>query len=196
VHGIVLTKLRDHVVHLHGKDTWSALLLAAGLHGRVYVAVGDYPDEEVAALVQAAAKATRTSPGEVLEGFGRALAPDLIATYAFLVPPGWGALDLLQSTEQTIHQVVRARDKDAHPPVLGVTRVSPDAVTIRYSSARRLCALARGVALGVGDYYGTPLTVTESVCLLRGGAECRLEVRTAVPAPRAARSAHLPTGAL
>lgn len=186
MHGLVLTQLREHVVASYGAPTWTSLLHAAGLGGRVYAPSGDVPDEEVGALVAAAAAATGTSPAQVLEGFGRFLAPQLLATYSFLVPADWTAFDVLERTEQTIHTVVRARSKDAHPPVLGATRVGPTRVQIRYESERGLCALARGIALGLGDHYRTPVVVTETTCRQAGGPYCLLDVTgAAVPTPRA-----------
>jgi predicted hydrocarbon binding protein len=187
VHGIVLMELKKHVEQAYGAPTWGALLLAAGLQGRMYSAMGEYPDEEVLAIVAAACKATGRSADELLEGFGRFLVPDLVATYGFLVQPGWDALDLIENTEKTIHTVVRTRD-GATPPVLEVTRRGKDALSLHYASARRLCALAKGIAKGVGDFYGTPLEVAESACMQRGAPHCQLEVtRVAVtpPTPRA-----------
>ena len=187
MHGIVLMELKKHVEQAYGPQTWSALLLAAGLPGTFYNAMGEYPDADVMALVAAASKATGKSQDQVLEGFGRFLVPDLVETYRFLISPSWDALDLIEHTESTIHTVVRTRD-GATPPVLDVTRVGPDSVMIRYSSARKLCSLARGIALGVGDLYDTPLHVSESLCMHRGSPHCLLEVRRRplVPLPRTA----------
>ena len=137
MHGIVLMELKKHVEQAYGPQTWSALLLAAGLPGTFYNAMGEYPDADVMALVAAASKATGKSQDQVLEGFGRFLVPDLVETYRFLISPSWDALDLIEHTESTIHTVVRTRD-GATPPVLYLNRVGTDSVMIRYSSARKL----------------------------------------------------------
>ena len=186
MHGIVLMELKKHVEQAYGPQTWSALLIAAGLPGTIYNAMGEYPDEEVLAIVGAACEATGKSADEVLEGFGRFLVPDLVATYGFLVQPGWDALDLIANTEKTIHTVVRTRD-GATPPVLEVTRQGPDALSLRYSSSRQLCALAKGIAKGVGDFYETPLEVAETTCMHRGAPHCQLEISrvpVTTPLPR------------
>lgn len=188
MHGIVLMELKKYVEHRYGPATWSALLVAADLPGRIYSAMGEYPDEEVLDVVRATADATGATPDQVLQSFGRFLAPELIATYGFLVQPAWDAFDLIEHTEQAIHTVVRTRD-GATPPALEVTRLRDDLVTVRYSSPRRLCALARGMLLGVGDRFRTPLEVTESACTRTGSASCLLEVarvRVVPPAPRTA----------
>ena len=187
MHGIVLMELKKHVEQAYGAPTWTALLLAADLQGRMYNAMGEYPDEEVLAIVAAASKATGKAVDEVVEGFGRFLVPDLVETYRFLVQPGWDALDVIEHTEQTIHTVVRARD-GATPPVLDVTRTSADSVTVRYSSARKLCSLAKGITRGVGDHYGTPLEVQETTCMKRGAEACTFSV-IRIPAAVAPRRA-------
>jgi hypothetical protein len=189
VHGIVLMELKKHVEQAYGASTWTALLLAADLQGRMYNAMGEYPDEEVLAIVAAASKATGRTPDQVLEGFGRFIVPDLVETYRFLVQPGWDALDLIENTEHTIHTVVRARD-GATPPVLEVTRTGRDSLTIRYSSARQLCALAKGITRGVGDLYGTTLEVQESTCMKRGSTHCAMAVsRVSIMPPLPRRTA-------
>jgi hypothetical protein len=188
VHGIVLMELKKHVEQAYGASTWTALLLAADLQGRMYNAMGEYPDEEVLAIVAAASRANGRSADEVLEVFGRFVVPDLVETYRFLVQPGWDALDLIENTEHTIHTVVRARS-GATPPVLEVTRTGADSLTLRYSSARQLCSLAKGIARGVGDLYGTPLDVQESTCMKRGSTHCTMAVTRVpalAPAPRRA----------
>ena len=188
MHGLVAMELKKHVEQQWGAATWSSLLVAAGLPGRVYSASGTCPDEELVALVDAAASATGATPGQVLERFGRFLAPDLVTTYHFLVREQWTAFDLVEHTEATIHTVVRARDASATPPVLHVHRLGPQHLTVRYGSARRLCALARGILLGLGDHFGTPLQVREELCALAGAPTCLLDVSAvpALPAPRQA----------
>ena len=190
MHGIVLMELKKYVEQSYGSPTWQALLLAAGLQNRMYTAMGEYADAEVLALVQAASEATGKAPDAVLEAFGRFLVPDLVETYRFLVQPTWDALDLIEHTESTIHTVVRTRD-GATPPVLEVQRLGPDRLSIRYSSVRKLCSLAKGITKGVGDFYGTPLDVSESSCMIQGAPHCLLavsRVRAVPPVPR------VPTG--
>lgn len=185
MHGLVLVELKKHVELTYGPATWEALLLAAGLPGQTYAPLGEYDDTEVMALASAASDATGQDLAAVLEGFGRFLAPGLVETYRFLLPDEWDALDVVEHTELALHAVVRASD-GASPPYLEVVRATPDRLSLRYASRRRLCALARGIVLGLGDYYGTPLQVAEPTCVHRGAAHCHLTVARAplVPAPR------------
>ena len=69
---------------------------------------------------------------------------------------------MLANLETTIHKVIRARDVAATPPFLGIVRNGPTSVVIRYASARRLCALARGLVAGLANHYGEQVAVTET----------------------------------
>lgn len=184
VHGSIFMALRRHVVDTHGVLMWDALLVEAGLRGKLYTSLSDYPDAELMALVKAAATGLDTDKATVLQGFGRSLVKDLVRTYGSLISTTWTCFDLLEHTESTIHAVVRSRHPGATPPVLRVERRGPEAVAITYASDRRLCALARGIVLGVGDHYGTALQVHEPQCRLKGAPECRLEVLPAWTPPQ------------
>lgn len=194
MHGLVMTELKKHVEQTYGGPaTWTALLQAAGLGGKVYTALSEAPDEEVGAVVAAAVSATGLPAATVLERFGAHLVPGLLDVYGFLVPAHWTALDVIEHTETTIHTVVRTRGGGARPPVLRALRVNAHHVRVQYSSERRLCALARGIVRGVGEHFGTPLEITESACMLTGSPSCVLEVRGGVvPAQRPGEAAQQP----
>jgi predicted hydrocarbon binding protein len=179
MHGIIFAELKKYVQARHGDDTWKALLQRAGLKNSVYLPIRDYPDAEVVAIVGAASEATGAPAGEILEDFGGFIAPDLLAMYRSLVKPEWRTLEFLENTEETIHRVVRIKDPTARPPELRCERVSASEVVVRYTSARRLCAVARGIVQGVADHYGERVEILEPSCMLRGDAECRIHVTTA-----------------
>lgn len=70
MHGMVFAELRNYAERKHGKGTWDALLRNAGLQGKVYMQVQEYPDAEVVALLAAASSMTGLPVAEVLEDFG------------------------------------------------------------------------------------------------------------------------------
>ena len=179
MHGIIFAELKKYVQARHGDDAWKALLQRAGLPANtLYLPIREYPDADAAAIVGAASEATGLPAGEILEGFGRYIAPDLLGMYRALVKPEWRTLEFLENTEETIHRVVRIKDAAAKPPEIRCERLSPGEVVIRYASERRMCAVARGIARGVADHYGERVDIGEPSCMLRGDAECRIHVRT------------------
>jgi hypothetical protein len=145
--------------------------------------LGPYPDDELAAIVAAAVRATATSAPAVLEGFGEFVAPGLITTYRRLIRPEWRTLDVLANTERTI-QVFRLRNPGAEPPLLRCARPTPDRVIITYASVRRLCSFARGIIKEIAGHYGERVEITEATCMHGGAAACILSVRELSTAER------------
>lgn len=179
MHGLVFVELERFATATLGKELWQAAARAAGLEERVYVPISSYPDAELVALLTQVSKSSGIAAAALLEQFGAALAPRLLALYKFVVKPEWKALDVIEHTESVIHAVVRRRDPQAQPPQLQCTRNSPEQVTVVYSSARKLCALARGLIAGIGQSYAEGLELTEERCMLQGARDCRIVVRRA-----------------
>jgi len=179
MHGFMLAELKKYVDTRVGGEAWKNLLKDAGLGMKVYMPTQTYPDTEVVAIVTAAAKATGKPGPAILEDFGGFIVPDLVAIYGAYIKPEWKALDLIENTEETIHRVVRTRNPGAAPPELKVTRVGPDEVAIEYTSARKLCAVARGIIKGVAAHYKETVAIAEPQCMLRGDPACRLKVTLA-----------------
>ena len=179
MHGIIFAELKKYVQARHGDDTWKALVQRAGVGNTLYLPIREYPDADVVAIVGAASEATGTPAGEILEDFGGFIAPDLMAMYRSLVKPEWRTLEFLENTEETIHRVVRIKDPAARPPELRCERLSANEVVVRYTSARRLCAVARGIVRGLAAHYQERVEISEPSCMLRGDDECRIHVRTA-----------------
>ena len=188
MHGFIFSELRKYADTKLGSGAWNRLLASANLGSKLYLPIQEYPDSDAVALVAAAAKETGASTIEILEDFGRFLAPSLLGLYRTLVNPEWKTLDLLENTEQTIHSVVRARNPGAKPANLQAVRVSPDVVDLTYSSQRKLCPVAKGIIKGMSAHYGEEIEVKETACMHEGAEACRLEVRVspvAVEAPAA-----------
>ncbi len=176
MHGVIHGELKKYVVSRMGADAWNALVKEAGLQGRVHEPNKAYPDEDALALVQAAVKITGQDANAILEDFGEFLAPDLMHLYRAHVDPAWRTLDLLEFTESTIHRVVRSASPEATPPRLDVKRVNRERVTIRYQSARKMCAVAKGIIKGTAKHYQESVEIREPRCMHRGDAACEIEV--------------------
>ena len=177
MHGFILTEVQQFVESIADKQTWYAILDRAGLPDADFHNFLEYPDEQVVAIVGAASEVTGLSPAEVLERYGVFLGKDLFQIYRPIIDPAWRTIEFLEGIEQTIHRVVRSRNRRARPPGLVCERTGPEEVTIVYTSPRRLCALARGLVLGVAEHYGEALEIAEDRCMHRGDAECRIRVR-------------------
>jgi len=174
---MVMLQFQAFVAERIGANAWEDVRTRAGLARRSYLETGIYPDEELTQLVAAARELSRTPAPALIESFGEYLVPSLVTAYGALLPAEWTALDVIEHTEEMIHRVVRREQPGAAPPPLRATRVSPNEVRVSYTSARRLCALARGICRGLGRHYREVLEVEEPSCMLRGDRTCELVVR-------------------
>lgn len=179
MHGIIFSELKKFVDGKLGPDSWTKLMKESGLKAKVYLSTQEYPDAEINLLVSTASRLTGKNPQAILEEFGEFIVPDLVNIYGSLIKPAWRTLDLIEHTEETIHKVVRIKNPGAHPPELKCTRPSPKEVVITYNSARKMCAVAKGIARGIAKHYREQIMIHESSCMLRGNAVCILSIRTA-----------------
>ena len=178
MHGVIFSELRKYVNDRLGASAWDKLLVEAGFAGRIFLPVKTYPDADAVALVSTAVRITGRSADALLEDFGAYIAPDLLKMYGHLLDQSWKTLDVIEHTEETIHKVVRARTPGAAPPELSCARPSKDEVVITYSSPRRMCAIAKGIARGLATHYGDSVRVSESTCMLKDDPQCLISVRT------------------
>lgn len=175
MHGIVYASLKDHVVSVYGRETWEVVRADAGLSQQVYLPIQTYEDAEFGALAGALADRTGNDRRSVLRSVGRSTMAMFMDTYESAVDPSWDALDCVVNAESVVHAGLRDRGVDLDPPKLECER-DGDGARIRYRSPRRLCAVATGLAEGIGDHYGTPLSVVEEQCVDDGAPHCELLV--------------------
>jgi hypothetical protein len=178
LHGIVHLDLQRYVVATYGEANWKELTRRAGLEGEIYTPLRSYPDEQLLRLVKEASALVGLDPQALLESFAEFVAPRFLRLYEKMLEPHWRTLDIIEHTEDTIHRVVRMREPGALPPRLNTVRSSPNEVILTYSSPRRLCAVARGIARGIARVYDEHLVVQETVCMLKGAKACVISFKT------------------
>ena len=177
MHGMIFAELQNYADTKHGRGTWKALLKKANLENRVYLSVQEYPDTEAVGLVMAACAMTGLPLSAVLEDFGQFIVPSLVRIYGHLLKPEWKTIDVIDHTEATVHTVVRVKNPGAKPPQLKTKRLGPDEVLLIYTSARRMCFLAVGIAAGLGDYFHEKIVATQTMCVHKGATRCEILFR-------------------
>jgi hypothetical protein len=178
MHGTIFFELRKYVeTKLGGREAWNKLLTEAELGARTYEVMGDYPDSDVIKLVSTASRITGVPVRTILEDFGEFIAPDLLQMYGGVIQPSWKTLDVIEHTEDQIHSVVRLHNRDAHPPNLKCVRTSEQEVVIHYSSQRKMCDVAKGIAKGLAKFYEESISISESTCMLKGDPMCTIQIR-------------------
>jgi predicted hydrocarbon binding protein len=178
MHGTMFLHLRTFVEEHHGDAAWRSILDRAGLGPRVYLPIKSYPDEELAAIVTTAANALNAPLPRLLEDFGRHVAPHLMAMYRHLLRPEWRTLEVLLHVEETAHRAVRIEKPGAAPPYLEARRTGERRVEIHYTSARRLCPVAKGIIRGLSSHFAEEISISEPACMHRGADRCRIVVET------------------
>ncbi|MDB4908931.1 MAG: Heme binding domain protein [Gemmatimonadetes bacterium] len=179
MHGLIANQLRLFVIDKLGRDAWLDVTdVAPGVLTEAPPSLDVQVADEVivAAVVRAAALAETPVP-EVLRSFGNFLAPALLRVYSPLVKPEWRTLEVIENTEERIHTAVRIKDPSAGPPYLKSRRVADDEVLIHYTSPRKLCMVAEGIAQGLADHFGETVVISQPECMLRGNARCLVSVR-------------------
>jgi hypothetical protein len=174
LHGIVFSQLQKYVVTKRGSRAWTTLLRDAQLENRAYLPVSEYPDTEMEALVSATATMFGQPATVVLEDFGVFIASPLMNIYGHLIPKEWKTIDVIDRTEETIHNIVREQTPGAKPPVLHTIRRNVDEVVLIYGSPRKLCAFAIGIARGVAKHFNETIEVTQTKCMNDGAPHCEI----------------------
>ena len=92
MHGLIHVELERFARERLGDASWDEAIQHAGLAGREFAPSGQYADDDAVSLVVALSKEADVGPQALLEEFGEALVPSLLATYGELVDPGWGTI--------------------------------------------------------------------------------------------------------
>jgi predicted hydrocarbon binding protein len=173
VHGLILASFRDYLTAEHGAASEQEVM--AGEPRRLVSEA--YADELFTSLLARACRVTGLSRDVLLSDFGAFTAEKTFARlYPALFDRSGSARSFLLTVETRIHEVVRVAMPDALPPELEVSEIGESAVSIVYSSPRRLCAMLRGLVEGTARHYGESAQIEERTCVHRGDDACRFEV--------------------
>jgi predicted hydrocarbon binding protein len=176
MHGLIYSELKRFVVSSYGAEAWNGILKDAGMPGKVFMPTQVYDDEALTSIVSAAASKTSLKENEIHEAFGQFMGPDLYKMYQTQINPTWKTLDLIEHTEEMVHRQVRLKTPGAKPPYLKTQRTDPNSVTILYTSPRKLCGVAKGIAKAISHQYDEKVEIKEPQCLLRGDERCEIIV--------------------
>ena len=178
--GIVFNLLEEVVRREHGENVWDLLLDKAGASGS-YTSLGNYSDDEMAALVSAAAGALGQPASEVLRWFGREAMKELAAKYPVFFAPHTSSRSFVLSVNKIIHPEVRKLYTGATCPFFQFREGDDGLLSMTYRSPRKLCYLAEGFVEGAAAHYGDCVDFQHAMCLHRGDDRCVFEIRWSKP---------------
>lgn len=156
--GVIFNVVEEVVVDLWSDDVWDDILDRAGLDG-AYTSLGNYADDQLLALVEAASQLTGMTAAELTRTIGRQALPRLIER----LPDAMDGVDdgeaLLRRVNDIIHPEVLKLYPDAAPPVFGFEDTDAG-LEVTYRSVRRLDQLAAGLIEGCGDLFDQTIELT------------------------------------
>lgn len=176
--GIIFNLAEEVVRNSHGEDAWDAVLDGAGLDGS-WTSLGSYPDKDLAKVVGSAARWLGLSVEATLRVIGEGAVPLLAQRYPQFFRPHATTSSFVLTLNDVIHPEVRKLYPGATPPTFGFASLGQNDLSLSYSSARQLCALAVGFLHGAASHYGQSVVITQPSCGLRGDARCLIHCQFA-----------------
>jgi predicted hydrocarbon binding protein len=174
--GIVFNAFEEMIVGQHGEDAWDDLLDTTGLEG-AYASPGSYPDEELRALVGAAADAFDSTNEALIRQLGRSAIPLFAARFPEVFAPYDNARSLVLNLNEIIHPEVRKLYPGADVPIFDYELPSAETLVMGYHSKRKLCVLGEGLLEGTARHFGETVSIEQPTCMLRGDTSCTLAIR-------------------
>ncbi|RIV90213.1 heme NO-binding protein [Aurantiacibacter xanthus] len=173
--GIVFNLLQEAVEAEFSEEAWDSLIDASGVSG-AYTSLGSYPDEELFALVAAAAALLEKDQADILRWFGRNAMPMLQSRYPQFFASHRGARSFILSVNDIIHPEVRKLYAGASCPHFHFDEDRAGRLLLGYRSPRQLCQLAHGFIEGSLNHFGERATIEHVLCMHKGDGICRMSI--------------------
>jgi hypothetical protein len=123
-------------------------------------------------LVAMAAARLNVSASDVIRWFGRKALPLLTKKFPELFAGHKSTRPFLLTLNRIIHPEVKKIYPGADVPEFEYDTSSTTVLTMKYRSARKLCALGEGLIEGAAAYYGERVAIEQLECMNRGDASC------------------------
>ena len=176
--GILFNVVEDVVTEAMSADAWDDVIDAAGVDGS-YTSLASYPDTDLNAIVGAIAATADLSTEDTLRLAGRLGFKHLAGRNPHILDGIEGWKQLVGSLDDIIHPEVRKTYPDAEVPGFATTDID-GGLRVIYTSRRQLCALAEGLIVDGGEWYGSELHVEHERCVHEGATACTMVIREVV----------------
>ena len=141
-----------------------------------FLGPGNYPDEDLLAIVAATIERLQIPLPDALRAFGKDLFGRLAADAPFSLEGVDDLKSFLQTVDGVIHVEVKKLAPDANLPRLQCEDTGPGRLTMQYRSDRQFCQLFLGLAEGAAERFATELRAVETTCTHRGDDCCTFEM--------------------
>jgi hypothetical protein len=161
MYGMVNRALESMVCKDYGEPTWEAIKKTARVDVEVFVNNQSYDDDVTYQLVAAASKKLNAPAATILEAFGKHwVLHTALQGYGELLRAGGKTLVEFMLNLPNFHNRVAMIYPNLRPPHFQCTDVTPTSLRLHYFSHRAgLESFVVGLMHGLGEMYGTPVTV-------------------------------------
>ena len=159
--GIVFTEFMEMVESEFGFVVADKISSLAELHGGgAYSAVGNYPHDDLIAMIGSLSETVGLEPGDLVKSFGRYLFRSFTRNNKSFFEGVDDAYDFLNGIETVIHTEVRKLYDDAKPPAFDCQRNGDAEMMLVYRSDRPFADLAEGLIRECLEYFGDLATLS------------------------------------
>jgi len=158
--GLVFTEFLEFVEQEYGFDTLDETIEKSKVpNDGAYTQAGNYPYEEIVALVVALSNETLIDVNTLIESYGEHLFKRLASLYPNIAQFK-SSFDIISHVDNLIHPEVKKLYPDADLPEFVLIEQTKNKIVLQYKSNKGLHQLAKGLMIGAGLFYKEKLTVT------------------------------------
>lgn len=162
MYGLINKAVHDLVVSKFGESTWTEIARKAGVTDPNFISMEKYPDEVTYKLVGAASEVLKAPAEQILEAFGEYWTVySAEAGFGHLLEfAGNNLVDFLKNLDN-MHTRVALTFPKLEPPSFRVSDITDSSLRLHYFSKRPgLAPVAKGMVMGLGKRFDTPVKVT------------------------------------
>ena len=183
MYGLVNKGIEDLIRTHHGDQTWSRICATSGFAGDTFSSMQAYPDGVTYGLVAAASRELGISAADILEQFGA-------HWVRYTGSVGYGALFGLAGTSvaevlsnlDALHGRIEHSFPDYRMPHFECEQLADGDLRLIYRSSRDgLAPMVVGLLRGLGQRFGTPVTIRHTVLRGAGAEHDEFVLRVAAP---------------
>ena len=169
--GIVFNVVESIIEREFGGEMWDTLIDEAKVDG-AYTSLGNYPDEDLYALIDVASRKMDLSASEMLKWIGRRAMPRFQEALPYIFENYHHSEDFIKDVNNIIHPEVKKLYPGAICPHFHMVQTSQKSLMLVYKSSRKLCALAEGFMESSAALYGNEMKIQQTECIHEGKERC------------------------
>ena len=165
MYGLVNRAMQNLVTEKFGEDVWDSIREAAHVEVEIFSSNEQYADDVTYALVGAASRILDIPVPLLLEEFGKYwVTRTAVESYGSLMGATGSSVKEFLLNLPNLHSHVKMIFPHLKPPVFAVSDVTEQSLLLHYHTFRvGLRTFLIGIVHGLGQLYGTPVTVTSVV---------------------------------